>query len=63
MSRTGWDGRLEIVDLLPDLLALARAPSSGPALLAFWSAVMALLFGAIGHYWRTRDMGFDESKH
>ena len=24
-SRTGWDGRLEIVDLLPDHLALARA--------------------------------------
>jgi UDP-GlcNAc:undecaprenyl-phosphate GlcNAc-1-phosphate transferase len=45
------------------LLALARAPSSGPALLALWSAVMALLFAAVGHYWRIRDMGFDESKH
>jgi hypothetical protein len=45
------------------LLALARAPSSGPALLAFWSAVMALLFGAIEHYWRTRDKEFGESKY
>jgi UDP-GlcNAc:undecaprenyl-phosphate GlcNAc-1-phosphate transferase len=45
------------------LLALARAPSSGPALLAFWSAVMVLLFCAIEHYWRTRDKGFGESKY
>src|ERR1700681_2160676 len=45
------------------LLALARAPSSGPALLALWSAVMALLFGAIGHYWHMRGKGLDESKH
>ena len=45
------------------LLALVRAPSSGPALLVLWSAVMALLFGAIGYYWRARDIGFDESKH
>src|SRR3982074_2491470 len=36
------------------LLALGRAPSSGPALLALWSTVMALLFGAIGHYWQMR---------
>jgi UDP-N-acetylmuramyl pentapeptide phosphotransferase/UDP-N-acetylglucosamine-1-phosphate transferase len=45
------------------LLALVRAPSSGPALLALWSTVMALLFGAIGYYWRTRDKGFNESKY
>lgn len=45
------------------LLALARAPASGPALLALWSAVMALLFAVIGHYWRIRHVGFDESKH
>jgi UDP-N-acetylmuramyl pentapeptide phosphotransferase/UDP-N-acetylglucosamine-1-phosphate transferase len=45
------------------LLALARAPSSGPALLALWSAVIALLFGAIGHSWQIRDKGFDESKY
>jgi UDP-GlcNAc:undecaprenyl-phosphate/decaprenyl-phosphate GlcNAc-1-phosphate transferase len=45
------------------LLALARAPSSGPALLALWSTVMALLFGAIGHYWHMRGKGLDESKH
>jgi UDP-GlcNAc:undecaprenyl-phosphate/decaprenyl-phosphate GlcNAc-1-phosphate transferase len=45
------------------LLALARAPSSGPALLALWSAVMALLFCAIGHSWDTRDKGLDESKY
>jgi UDP-N-acetylmuramyl pentapeptide phosphotransferase/UDP-N-acetylglucosamine-1-phosphate transferase len=45
------------------LLALARAPSSGPALVALWSAVMALMFAAIGYYWRIRHIGFDESKH
>src|ERR1700730_7975901 len=45
------------------LLALARAPSSGPALLALWSTVMALLFGAIGHSWHTRGNAGDESKH
>jgi UDP-N-acetylmuramyl pentapeptide phosphotransferase/UDP-N-acetylglucosamine-1-phosphate transferase len=45
------------------LLALARAPSSGPALLALWSTVMALLFGAIGHYWQMRGKAVDESKH
>jgi UDP-GlcNAc:undecaprenyl-phosphate/decaprenyl-phosphate GlcNAc-1-phosphate transferase len=39
------------------LLALARAPTSGPTLLAFWSAVMALLFGAIGYYWHARGKG------
>ena len=39
------------------LLALARAPTSGPTLLAFWSAVMALLFGAIGHSWHARAKG------
>jgi len=45
------------------LLALFRAPSSGPSLLALWGAIMALLFGAIGYYWRARDIGFDESKY
>jgi len=45
------------------LLALARAPSSGPALLVLWSTVMALLFGAIGHHWHTRGKGLNESKH
>ena len=45
------------------LLALVRAPASGSALLALWSTVMALLFGAIGYYWRTRDKGLNESKH
>jgi UDP-N-acetylmuramyl pentapeptide phosphotransferase/UDP-N-acetylglucosamine-1-phosphate transferase len=45
------------------LLALARAPSSGPVLLALWSTVMALLFGAIGYYWHTRGKAVDESKH
>ena len=45
------------------LLALVRAPSSGSALLVLWSTVMALLFGAIGYYWRTRDKGFNESKY
>src|SRR6202790_1997248 len=45
------------------LLALARAPSSGPALLALWSTVMALLFGAIGHYWHTKGKALNESKH
>jgi UDP-N-acetylmuramyl pentapeptide phosphotransferase/UDP-N-acetylglucosamine-1-phosphate transferase len=45
------------------LLALARAPSSGPALLGLWSAVIALLFCAIGHSWHIRDKGFDESKY
>ncbi len=45
------------------LFALARAPSSGPALLVLWSAVMALMFGAIGHYWHTRGKGINESKH
>jgi UDP-GlcNAc:undecaprenyl-phosphate/decaprenyl-phosphate GlcNAc-1-phosphate transferase len=39
------------------LFALAQAPSSGPVLLALWSAVMALLFVAIGHHWRARDKG------
>jgi UDP-N-acetylmuramyl pentapeptide phosphotransferase/UDP-N-acetylglucosamine-1-phosphate transferase len=39
------------------LLALARAPTSGPTLLAFWSAVMALLFGAIGYHWHARAKG------
>ncbi len=45
------------------LLALVRAPASGSALLALWSTVMALLFGAIGYYWRTRDKAFNESKY
>jgi UDP-GlcNAc:undecaprenyl-phosphate GlcNAc-1-phosphate transferase len=36
------------------LLALIRAPASGPALLVFWSAVMALLFAAIGYHWRAK---------
>jgi UDP-GlcNAc:undecaprenyl-phosphate GlcNAc-1-phosphate transferase len=45
------------------LLALVRAPASGPALLALWSTVMALLFGAIGYYWHTRDKALNESKH
>ena len=45
------------------LLALVRAPSSGPALLALWNTVMALLFGAIGHYWHTKGKALDESKH
>jgi len=48
------------------LLALVRAPGSGPALLALWSTVMALLFGTIGYYWRAKehlDIEFDESKH
>jgi UDP-GlcNAc:undecaprenyl-phosphate GlcNAc-1-phosphate transferase len=45
------------------LLALFRAPASGPSLLVLWSVIMALLFGAIGYYWRARDIGFDESKH
>jgi len=45
------------------LLAMVRAPAAGPSLLALWSAIMALLFGAIGYYWRIRDLGFDESKH
>ena len=44
------------------LLALVRAPASGSGLLALWSTVMALLFGAIGYYWR-RDKGLNESKH
>ena len=39
------------------LLALLRAPASGPSLLALWSAVMALLFGTIGYYWRAREHG------
>jgi UDP-GlcNAc:undecaprenyl-phosphate/decaprenyl-phosphate GlcNAc-1-phosphate transferase len=37
------------------LLALFRAPASGPSLLALWSVVMALLFGAIGYHWRLRE--------
>jgi hypothetical protein len=45
------------------LLALVRAPASGPSLLALWSTVMALLFGAIGYYWRTRGKGPNESKY
>ena len=48
------------------LLALVRAPASGPALLALWSVVMALLFSTIGYYWRAKehlDIGFHESKH
>ncbi len=45
------------------LLALFRAPAAGPSLLALWSAVMALLFGAIGYYWRARGIGLDESKY
>ncbi len=36
------------------LSALVRAPASGPVLLVLWSAVMALLFGAIGYHWRAK---------
>ena len=56
-------GSLMTGTALSALFALLRAPSSGPTLLALWSAAMATVFVATGHYWRTRDIGFDESKH
>jgi UDP-GlcNAc:undecaprenyl-phosphate/decaprenyl-phosphate GlcNAc-1-phosphate transferase len=37
------------------LLALVRAPASGPAVLALWGAAMALLFAVIGYYWRAKE--------
>ncbi|MGH8713141.1 MAG: MraY family glycosyltransferase [Casimicrobiaceae bacterium] len=36
------------------LAALARAPAAGPYLLAEWGAVLAVLFVAIDHQWRSR---------
>jgi UDP-GlcNAc:undecaprenyl-phosphate/decaprenyl-phosphate GlcNAc-1-phosphate transferase len=45
-------GALMIGTASSALLALVRAPTSGPALLALWSTAIALLFGAIAYYWR-----------
>jgi len=50
-------GALMIGSAASALFALLRAPASGPSLLALWCAVMALLFGTIGYYWRAREHG------
>jgi len=44
------------------LAALARAPQAGWYLLAVWGAALALLFGAVGHQWRSRIGGLRDSK-
>jgi UDP-GlcNAc:undecaprenyl-phosphate GlcNAc-1-phosphate transferase len=61
-------GALMLGTALSALLALVRAPSSGPALLVLWSGVMGMLFYAIGYHWRVegsraKGIGFNESKH
>jgi UDP-GlcNAc:undecaprenyl-phosphate GlcNAc-1-phosphate transferase len=45
------------------LLAAARAPAVGPALLVLWIGVLTLLFAAIEYYWALKAKQFDESKH
>jgi UDP-GlcNAc:undecaprenyl-phosphate/decaprenyl-phosphate GlcNAc-1-phosphate transferase len=50
-------GVLMIGSAASALLALFRAPAVGPLLLALWAAIMALLFSAIGYYWRERGQG------
>jgi UDP-N-acetylmuramyl pentapeptide phosphotransferase/UDP-N-acetylglucosamine-1-phosphate transferase len=47
-------GALMMGSALSALVALRRAPPSGPMLLVLWSAVLALLFAAIAHQWRAR---------
>ena len=56
-------GALMMGSALSALFALRRAPSSGPMLLALWSAVLALVFSAIAYQWRARNMRLNESKH
>ncbi len=56
-------GALMIGTAASALLALIRAPSSGPAVVGLWSVAMAVLFSTIEYHWRRRDMELNESKH
>lgn len=55
-------GALMIGGAASALLALAIAPSAGPALLAGWTLVIVVVFGAIDYYWHRHEKEFDESK-